>query len=103
MAVLSRDDFFNRLNDYVGADNRDETISFVEDMTDTYNDLERRNTDENWEQRYRELDAAWRDRYKRRFFSGDTASIQSEIISEDETDSAEEITIDDLFKEEKGE
>lgn len=101
MAILSRDEYFNRLNDYVGADSRDETISFVEDMTDTYNDLERRNTDENWEQRYQELDNAWRERYKRRFFSGDTASIQSEVVADNEIDDAEEITIDDLFIEGK--
>ena len=100
MSVLNRDEFFNRLNDYVGSDSRDETISFVEDMTDTYNDLDRRNGEENWEQRYNDLDRAWRERYKKRFFSG-ASNIPDNFDADGDADSdTSAVTIDDLFNKE---
>ena len=100
MAVLSRDDYFNRINDYIGTNSDDSAIQFVEDLTDTYNELEKRGSADNWEQRYKDLDAAWRERYKKRFFSGDTAAIQAEFTADDsEDESAEEINIEDLFEE----
>ena len=100
MAVLTRDEFFNRINDYLGESSDDASIQLVEDLTDTYNDLERRGSEENWEQRYKDLDAAWRERYKKRFFSGDTAAIQGEYrMDDEETEDAEDITIDELFEE----
>ena len=100
MSVLSRDEFFNRINDYIGTNSDDAAIQLVEDLTDTYNDLEKRNTEENWEQRYKDLDASWRERYKKRFFSGDTAAIQGEYrMDDEETADAEDITIDELLEE----
>lgn len=105
MAVLSRDEFFNRLHERLGCDTSDESISFLEDMTDTFNDLEQRaqNDGINWEQRYNELDRSWRARYRHRFFSGD-AGVPNQSPSNDpeETYNGETITVDDLF-EEKGE
>lgn len=72
MAVLSREEYFNRLHEHLGTDSSDESIAFLEDMTDTYNDMEsRRNNDgEDWEQKYHDLDKAWQKRYSNRFFNG---------------------------------
>lgn len=96
MAVLSREDFFSRLNDFVGDDSSDETISFVEDMTDTYNDIEARATGDgiDWEERYRENDEAWRKKYRSRFFSGGV----SHLPTEEKIEEKKEIEIEDLFE-----
>lgn len=101
MAVLSRDDFFNRVQASVGTDASDETMSFIEDMTDTYNDLENRATGdgEDWRKKYEELDASWRERYKRRFFTGKSELVVDNTEDMREDRRAEEITVDDLFKE----
>ena len=40
MAVLAKEDFLSRINERIGEDNSDEAIEFMEDMTDTYNDME---------------------------------------------------------------
>ena len=72
MAVLSREEYFTRLHEHLGTDSSDESIAFLEDMTDTYNDMEsRKNNDgEDWEQKYHDLDKAWQKRYANRFFNG---------------------------------
>ena len=101
MAVLDRDTFFSRLQERVGEDTSDESISFVEDMTDTYNELERRATGDgvDWEQRYKDLDDAWKKKYQHRFFSaGGSYSNPTGNQPESEDDKAEKITFGDLFK-----
>lgn len=105
MAVLNRDDFLTRLREQFNEDSSDEAISFMEDMTDTYNDLEQKAAGDgvDWEQRYKELDESWKKRYTRRFFSsGGGNTFAPGTDPEEDTISAEErgktIKIDDLFK-----
>lgn len=103
MAVLSKEDFFARLHTRIGEDTSDEAISFLEDMTDTFNDLEKRATGDgvNWEQRYHDLDESWKKRYRHRFFSGESNMPSDEGDTVGEEFTSETITVDDLFKEEK--
>lgn len=99
MAVLGRDEFINRLHTYIGEDSSDEGISFLEDMTDTFEDLERRAGDStDWERRYNELDETWRKRYSHRFLTGHS---QIDVNETDETEviEPEDVDIDDLFDE----
>ena len=99
MAILSRDDFFNRLQDYVGDDSSDRAISLVEDMTDTYNSFaERKDDSDEWEKKYYDNDRSWRERYRRRFFTG-TSAIPGTDEMEDEGEkiTPENIKVDDLF------
>lgn len=73
MPVLSKDDFINRIKSLAGDNADDETLSMIEDFTDTYNDLETRvNDTEDWKSKYEQDDAEWRNKYKERFFSGDS-------------------------------
>lgn len=103
MAILSRDDFFSRIQGRIGEDTSDEAISFVEDMTDTFNDMEQRANGDgvDWEQRYHELDESWKKKYSHRFFSaGGVSNIGNEPQTAGTTDddrSAEKITFKDLF------
>lgn len=101
MSVLNRDEFFERIHNRVGTDNSDEAISFIEDMSDTYNSLEERANGDgtDWEQRYHELDDSWKKKYAHRFFSG-SVNYSSTESEEKEKDSSS-IGIDDLFEESK--
>lgn len=107
MAILSRDDFFARLHERLGDDTSDESISFLEDMTDTYNDLERRSKGDgvDWEKKCHDLDESWKKRYRHRFFTGgDTGVPETSNNGTDEDEyNAETVTVDDLFTEKKGE
>lgn len=96
--VLTRDEFISRVNDMLGDDGSDQAISFLEDMTDTYDDLAGR-TDTDWEQKYKDLDEAWRKRYTHRFLGG-ANNLTVEKTEETEVIDNSEIDIDDLFKEE---
>ena len=103
MAVLSREEFFSNLNTVMGTNTSDDAMQFIEDMTDTYNDLENRanGSDTDWEKKYHELDAAWKTKYTRRFFSSGGRSNIPESINDEQDDEqakrASTIAIKDLF------
>ncbi len=99
MAVLKRDEFLNKLKEIIGDSTEDKDMALLEDMTDTYNDLESRASSEtNWEQKYKENDAEWRKKYRDRFFSA-PAKDEPDIDDPDEKPKA--LSYNDLFKEEK--
>ncbi|MBO7731583.1 MAG: hypothetical protein J6S67_03500 [Methanobrevibacter sp.] len=101
--ILNKEEFFTKLHNKVGSSTSDEDIAFLEDMTDTYNDLEKRSNGDgvNWEQRYHELDESWKAKYKHRFFSGSDVNNPNMRManSDDNGKDAESITISDLFTE----
>ena len=71
MAIKSKDELLQAINEKFGEDNSDEALSFIEDVTDTITELEKRATDStNWKQKYEENDKEWRDKYRSRFFDG---------------------------------
>ena len=96
--VLNKEDFMKRLQERIGEDTSDEAMSFIEDMTDTFNDMETRssgNNDEQWQKKYDELDKTWREKYKARFFNSETTPA-------DVKDDGKEKTYADLFEEREG-
>ena len=68
--ILAKDEFFNAIHERIGNDTSDDGIAFIENMTDTYNDMEKRiaGNGEDWERKYKELDESWKKRYAHRFF-----------------------------------
>ena len=101
MAFLGRDDFFKRIHDYIPDATSDNDISFLEDMTDTYNELENRgNTDaEYWKNKFEENDKSWREKYKHRFFNGGDRNVPAGRQSEeDDGYDPSSVGIDDLFE-----
>ena len=106
MAVLSKEDFMSRLQERIGEDTSDDAMSFIEDMTDTFNDMETRssgNSDEEWKQKYEDLDKSWREKYKARFFSSETTP--EEVKEEQEKnvkDDGEVRDYEELFEEREG-
>ena len=103
MPVLKKEEFFAKLQERMGSDTSDEGISFFEDMTDTYNDLEKRANGDgvDWERKYKELDESWRKRYRHRFFSGNGGNIPDVVTDNNEEDDPESIEYEDLFTESK--
>ena len=108
MAVLNKEQFLARLQERIGEDTSDEAMTFIEDMTDTFNDMETRSngqSDEQWKKKYDELDKSWREKYKARFFEGSAGTNPATVIKEqkeDIIDDGNEISFDDLFKEREG-
>ena len=73
MAVKTREEILEEIKTRVGEQADDETIAFLEDVTDTLSDLETRaNGDgKDWKTMYEENDAEWRRKYTERFFSNE--------------------------------
>lgn len=96
MSILNRDEYFSRINEIVGTNTDETSIKFVEDMSDTFNDLENRaNSDgSDWERKYHELDESWKKKYKQRFFSGSSSIVDDTTYQE-----KEKTEFSDLFKE----
>lgn len=100
MAVKSATELLSQIQARFGDDTTDETLAFIEDVSDTVNDLQSRaNGETNWEQKYRENDAAWRQRYRDRFFNKNDDQIDTEIDEDDGEDTYKPKTFNDLFKE----
>lgn len=102
--VLDKKGFFDKVNAIVGGNTSDEALSFLDDMQDTYNDMEKRIEDANgqdWKKKYEENDALWRAKYKHRFFSGASGNPdEMEVENSEEAQAlkrAETIKIEDLF------
>ena len=102
MAILSKDDFMKKIQGIVGDDKSDDSIKFIEDMTDTYNYLVGKQGDgEDWKTKYEENDKMWREKYTSRFFDAETNTdpIPTPKIEEktEEEVRAETVQIKDLF------
>lgn len=105
MSVLSKEELFKQVQEKLKDDTSDETLKFVEDFTDTVNDMEQKlsTTDSEWKKKYEENDNEWKKKYKDRFFSGVTTpeKVKKET-KEDVKKDGESISFDDLFKEREG-
>lgn len=97
MAVKTREEILETIRTRVGDQTDDETISFLEDVTDTLTDLETRanGNDKTWEQRYKDNDTEWRKKYKERFFSSEPIEPKEPKQGEGEEKPK---TFEDLFK-----
>lgn len=107
MAVRTKEEIMQMIRERVGENTDDETIKFVEDVSDTLDDYDSKTgTAAEWERRYNDNDAEWRKRYTERFFSpapaGDT-DTSPDPDPEDPADHEVPKTYEDLFTEEKKE
>jgi len=80
----------------IGEDNSDESIAFIENLTDTYNDLqEKANGDGiDWKAKYEENDASWKQKYKDRFFNNPTPNVEQK---DEEEVPQKKLTFESLF------
>ena len=112
---LTREEYMASIASIIGDRTDDEALKFVEDMTDTFDG----NVNTDYEETINTLNATikeltdknntieeeWRKKYLARFYGGsdEENNPSNNDVIEDETmlDSKEDITIDDLFKEEE--
>lgn len=107
MAVRTKEEIMQMIRDRVGGNTDDDTIKFVEDVSDTLDDYDSKTgTAADWEKRYNDNDAEWRKRYTERFFSpapaGDTGT-SPDPDPEDPADHEAPKTYEDLFTTEESE
>lgn len=109
MAVLTKKEILEQVKTIVGENTDDTTLKFLEDISDTMDDLETKaNGDgEDWKSKYETLDKEWRTKYQERFFNGSPEDDKDEPendltkpqdLPEDEEDEAPK-HFEDLFTE----
>lgn len=101
--VVTKDELLEKIKTKIGEDTSDESISLIEDINDTYDDLQNRVSEAgDWKTKYEENDASWRTKYKERFFSkevDETAETPQGEMADDSTHEA--LKYEDLFSEVK--
>lgn len=96
MSVLTSDEFKSTVEKIVGDDLSDEKLKIMEDLTDTYNDLQTKITEQgDYKTKYEENDKAWREKYASRFMEGGTNVEQT---NEPQIPEKKCYKYDDLFK-----
>ena len=96
MAVKTREEIIADINARLGDDKSDEVIALIEDVTDTFADLEgRANPDgKDWKAEAEKIDKQWREKYVARFSSGN----KDDDIDEPDTKKKKTYSYDELFK-----
>lgn len=101
MAVLGKEEFMKQLNDIVGDNTSDEALSFLENASDTIDDLSKQVTEAgDWKKKFESNDANWRQKYRERFAQPSTPRVEEpdDPIDEEDDDQTEELTFENLFK-----
>jgi len=102
MAIRTKDELIASYNALIGDRADDASIEMLEDISDTFADLEAASKTD-WEQKYRMLDETWRERYRKRFVSdsGDDVeavdSVRSNSTPADPDETPEKVKFEDLF------
>lgn len=103
MAFLERDAYLNAIKEIVGNDTSDKSIKFLEDMTETYDVMDKKTSEdaEYWKKKCEEDNEFWRKTYSSRFFTSPGA-VSPDVVrgqgAGEEEDNSESILIEDLFK-----
>lgn len=103
MAVLTREQFLEKLNTLTDGKTDDDTLSAIQDFSDTFKSLEEKEDVEavrgEYEAKLKSLEETWRNKYRDAFFNG-TGEKKVEVIEEGE-EAEEPHTYEELFKEEE--
>lgn len=74
----------------------DDVLAFLEDLSDTIDDMTAKVTDEtDWKTKFEENDKAWREKYRDRFYSAPKEDVDVDFI--EDTSDEKTYTYDDLF------
>lgn len=99
MAVRSKAEILELIRERVGDDTSDEALTIIEDITDTLDDYDARIAGSgDWQQRYEENDAEWRQRYRDRFFGSGNEDLIDDDPEDPEDEPEKPQSFDDLFK-----
>lgn len=99
MAVRSKAEILELIRERVGDDTSDEALTIIEDITDTLDDYDARIAGSgDWQRRYEENDAEWRQRYRDRFFGSGNEDLIDDDPEDPEDEPEKPQSFDDLFK-----
>ena len=102
MPRLTKDQLLTKLKGVLGENTTDEAIGLIEDVTDTYDEMEKEAKDKtDWKGKYEQNDAEWRKKYTDRFYNGAPAEGDKGDDGTDETVPPEQLSFDSLFEENK--
>lgn len=87
---LSKNELLEKVKAYIGEDTSDESISLIEDVSDSYDE-----ENMNWKDRYEENDKNWRKKYTERFYG------QIPEFEEEDLEPKKKTRFEDLFEEVK--
>lgn len=105
MAVRSREELLDFINKRFPDDTSEEVLGFIEDVSDTYDDMNNRiNEAGDWKTKYESNDAEWRKKYRDRFFANTEdlqTALDEQVDREDLPEADEEkkkVKYEDLFE-----
>lgn len=100
--VRSKEEILESLKARIGEEPDDDSIKFLEDVTDTFADFEEKVAgSEDWKAKYEENDKEWRKKYTDRFFSGSEDEKTPDPDPEDPPAEHTPMSFEDLFKTEE--
>lgn len=95
MAIKSNEDLMNGIRSILGDRTDEAALGLLEDMDDTLKDYAT-NANIDWKNKYDENDAAWKQKYRDRFFGTVDDDGDDKLKDPEE----KKLTFDSLFKEE---
>lgn len=104
MAVKSKEEILSSLKERFKDDTSDDALAFIEDVSDTIDDLGKRVTDAgDWKAKYEENDKAWREKYRDRFFNppadgSDSTMPNTSSTDDDSEEESKPMNFEDLFE-----
>lgn len=103
--VKSKEEIIAAITAKIGTDPSDDTVSIIEDVTDTLTDYETKLSDPtDWKAKYEQNDAEWRQKYVERFSNPNVTTPQAakDAQKENVLDDGTPRSFDVLFKEREG-
>lgn len=97
MAVMNRNDLTERLKQRFGESENEEDISFMEDISDTFDSLESKETQKELDamtQKYKDLQKKYRDR----FFTKSADEDEDDLLDTTPDPEPKRYRFEDLFK-----
>lgn len=100
MSIKTKDEILSTIKSLLKDDTSDDAISILEDVTDTFDDLQSKaqGDGEDWKTRYEENDKEWRQKYRDRFFNHSADEPEDDIDTPDEA--VEKVKFEELFSQE---
>lgn len=93
MAIRTRDEIMTQLKNLIGEDTSDDTLNFIQDVSDTLGDESSAQRIADLETQLEDQDQEWRKRYRDAFFTGKP----DETIKEEDEEHASPRKFEDLF------
>lgn len=99
MSVLKKEELMEKLKAIIGEKTDDETLSFIEDVNDTFDDKSGTQDGEDWQKKYEDNDKMWREKYRDRFFNKDSSDDDDDDdIIENKKVEDKPLTFENLFE-----